>query len=56
MRETGTRKDFRYSFILVYYCPLNKTRANQFHTELMVTLVFNDMVVKHNELEIKIKK
>lgn len=53
MRETGTRKDFGYSFILVYYWPLDKTRANEFHTELMVTLVFNHMVVKHNELEIK---
>lgn len=48
MHNTGTRKDFRYSFILVYYWPLDKTRANQFYTELMVALVFN-----HNELEIK---
>lgn len=48
MCNSGTRKDFKYSFILVHYLPPDKTRANQFHTELKVTLVFN-----HNEWEIK---
>lgn len=41
MLNTGTRKEFKYSFILEYSLPPDKTRANQFHTELGAVHVFN---------------